>query len=468
MTRLYIVLFFLFLSSLGSVYPQGGFYKSIYQPSIVSNTFHIAGLAAVPASHDFVTYYHLLDSAKNTLVPQLVKYNLCNEVVFHKDINLSLVYDVRIFNDHNNEMLVLGDFKNRVTNATDNMICKLNNSGELVDSYEIRNRDKKATMRIRELELIHDSVIYMGGIIERPGNNLTNKTGYFLAKLDQNLNVLWAKSYKTAISNPKKMTALANGEVIVSHLSNNQIVCINPDGSVKWVKKFSQNKQQLTDTDPVEVDDGIVFSVISKTNKTSFCLVKLDYNGNLVWVSEGVNPNYAFEIALTYLKDSQRLMYVTTKNNGDLANHNELIKMVHEYDNNGNIVNQVRWQPDKAHTARVINATTLIDKYALVIGIEGDTSTKENRISVHKFDDFSKLLNCSFTIHTDKLARQDLLLKDGSVHVVGVNIELIPSFHIQLSEASMIENNSCHDTTAIGVDLGPDKYLVSWRKCTIE
>jgi putative Ig domain-containing protein len=99
-------------------------------------------------------------------------------------------------------------------------------------------------------------------------------------------NTIWAKKYTGATGYVRQMKRTAEGDFVIFMISTEypqfpMIFKVHPDGTILFQKKYTVGTQIEAFTIDLTSDGGLV---LSGESSAGWCLLKLDENGNVIWV----------------------------------------------------------------------------------------------------------------------------------------------------------------------------------------
>ncbi len=216
----------------------------------------------------------------NSIFPngiQLIKYNFCLEIEWAKEYSISGEYiDILGFLAHSNGDFFISGTINTDTNDTDLFLFKLTADGSPIFFKSYNKEFADSVYSFHETvagDLMIYGISYLDNITPRNLFATINTEGELLSTTAHGLAGIWGRGL-----------ACSDGNYIGRMAG--RIFKVAPDGNLIWANNYDWIFESPP---PVEVDGGYVFasSSISATTIEAHYLFKLDYNGDLVWVSPG-------------------------------------------------------------------------------------------------------------------------------------------------------------------------------------
>ena len=221
----------------------------------------------------------LIYSGRNTLY----KYSQEGELIFEKKIDVAEnAIDIGFVNSPDAYYIGYSYYDNSYNRF--NFIIKTDKEGNIINRYDFND--------IYSFDFIYDN------------NQLAIlNNGYYLTKMDTNLNIISEKEIAVS-DNVSKIVSIEDGYLVMTDSIRNTFAKLDKTGNLIWEK---ENLERIQDA--VETSDGyIVVGYYGSSSGASPLLVKLDKDGNIIYTDEFERfENYNY-----YVLDKIILM-----NNGD-------------------------------------------------------------------------------------------------------------------------------------------------------
>ena len=222
----------------------------------------------------------------------LYKYSQDGELIFEKKIDVAEnAIDIGFVNSPDAYYIGYSYYDNSYNMF--NFIIKTDKEGNIINRYDFND--------IYSFDFIYD-------------NNqlaiLTSNNGYYLTKMDTNLNIISEKEIAVS-DNVSKIVSIKDGYLVMIESTRNTFAKLDKSGNLIWEK---ENLGSIKDA--VETSDGyIVLGYDGTSSHADPLLVKFDRDGNIIYTEEFERfENYNYCI----------LNKIILLNNGDYIVHGSI------------------------------------------------------------------------------------------------------------------------------------------------
>ncbi|MEJ5166698.1 MAG: dockerin type I repeat-containing protein [Thermoanaerobaculia bacterium] len=203
-------------------------------------------------------------------------------------------------------------------------------SGRILVSLLNQNGEEVQT-KISEITETYVDYVFQdssGNFLISFRKSIDNNLEFFLVKMDENLNLLWAKKYSGILSNLcMDIEEAEDGYFLGAWVYNSQragydigLIKIDYSGNILWQKSFSLKDLSHFGSMAKTAEGDILLIGSSRTdvfsNDADIYVLKIDPSGNLLWqrVYAGKNYDYGGDILIS--RDANIVFLVTTYSYG--------------------------------------------------------------------------------------------------------------------------------------------------------
>lgn len=348
----------------------------------------------------------------------LSKFNNSGTIVWQKIFNSSPPenhdYPKKLIIDQSGNLVIAGNSNDISYTSNKIVLVKYNNSGVLMSSAQYKRSGNPVTS-VSDFINDNNGNIIIAGLVHEDQNFIDSS---LVAKFDQNLTLLWSKTFRDTISyynNASKVNVESSGNIYIASASDYNILTIKYDasGNVIWLNKqpyiptfyniyrlplmFSDNVQNIYICSNIKEVSG------NDTSKT--ILIKYNSSGSLLWSAE-------YNISNTGTESPRRIFNINSDIYLDINYYDEsyLVKI--------NQSGQMLWQKTMDHAVNFMGRDN--ENKVMTAGFVNSYFRKE--LSLEKFNpDGSTANNYTFSYNgtgTDN-ATKFFVTNDNKILTVG-------------------------------------------------